>query len=237
MRRVAALAAGALVLAACETYGTEDTAPQEQGAEVEQSPEAEEDALDDDGVAPDGPLEAIGPPPDEIGVPVGFDPVIVEGEEAVVALTGMTVYRDGMELVVAVRWSPAEGPTQDGPPGGPMSPAGMEDRPTSEDELDDELLRVEVTYPDGSVASSVGHLLATAAGEEPEEPVLDPYQGSGDARSWDQQVWVHPLPAEGDGPLELTVAWPAFGIDEQQPLEVEVTDLEEASERVVVLWE
>lgn len=67
-------------------------------------------------------------------------------------------------------------------PGGPMDAFDTEERPEAEEDLPDQLLRFELVYPDGSTASSVDHLLATAAGSEPEEPALNPYSGTGDER-------------------------------------------------------
>jgi hypothetical protein len=107
--------------------------------------------------------------------------------------------------------------------------------PASEDELPDDLLRIELVHPDGAVTSSADDLLAAAI-EEPEGPTLQPYRGMGGETSWNQQLWAHPLPESGDQPLTFAVTWPAHGLDEQVELD-EADDLDEASDRVAVLWE
>lgn len=186
--------------------------------------------------APDG-ITAVGPPSDEVGVPTAFTPVVFEGDEAAVALSGLTVYSEGVDLVLAVRWAsdPEEG--MQSRAGGPLSPDMSGDPPTSADDLPAGLLRVSVTYPDGSVASTTDQLLATVSGEEPTEPVLSPYAGMGDQTSWDEHLWAEPLPDGAEGTLEIAVAWPEYGIDDSAELEITGGDVADAAERVVTLWD
>jgi hypothetical protein len=187
--------------------------------------------------APDGDPNWSGPPSDQVGVPIGLQPTVVEGDDAVVALGGMTVYHDGMDLTVGIRWEPNGGADSE-QPGGPMDAVGTDEPPESEDDLPDDLLRVELVYPDGATASSVDHLLATAGGSEPEEPALNPYTGVGDEHSWDQSLWTWPLPEQGDGSMQLVIDWPAQGIDEEQlELDIDAERITEAAGQVVELWD
>lgn len=265
MRRTAtrgtAIVAGALALAACDAgdggdaggqdaaVDPSDDAPAGEAPAAEGDVEVEVEAPDGagpdpGGAAPAGDPDWSGPPSGQVGVPIGLRPVVVEGDDAVVSLAGMTVFRDGMDLTMGIHWDPDgeaasrdAGGATDGP-GGPMDAFGTDERPESEEDLPAELLRVELVHPDGSTASSVDHLLATAAGSEPEEPALNPYTGMGDASSWDQSLWTWPLPVEGDGPMELVVDWPAEGIDEEQiELDVDADTLDAAAGQVVELWD
>jgi hypothetical protein len=270
MRRIVtrgtAIVAGALALAACgegdeanegaqDTVvdGTEDAPTEDSPTEdapsadgdVEVEVEGPDGTTTDAGAAPsDGDPDWSGPPSDQVGVPIGLQPAVVEGDGAVVSLAGMTVYRDGVDLTLGVHWDPdgeedtpeAGGATDR--PGGPMDAVGTGEPPESEDDLPDDLLRVELVYPDGTTVSSVDHLLATAEGSDPEEPALNPYTGMGDERSWDQSLWSWPLPEGGDNSMELVVDWPAQGIDEERiELDIDADDITDATEQVVDLWD
>lgn len=237
------LLAGALAISACatddgtaaddavdETTAAVPTAGPEEGPGNEEVGEGERSP----GV-PEG-ITSVGPPSDEVGVPTTFTPVVFEGDEAAVALSGLTVYSEGVDLVLAVRWAPEQEEGTQSRSGGPLSPDMSGDPPTSAEDLPDRLLRVSVTYPDGSVASATDQLLATVSGEEPEEPVLSPYAGMGSQASWDEQLWAEPLPDSGDGTLEIAVEWPEYGIDDSAELEITGGDVSDAAEQVVTLW-
>lgn len=234
--------------------GSEDAPTEDAPSEdAEEAPSADGDvevegpdgnATNEGGATPDGDPNWSGPPSDQVGVPIGLQPTIVEGDDAVVALAGMTVYRDGLDLTMGIHWDPDGETASEQPggamdaPGGPMDVFGTDEPPESEEDLPDELLRVELVYPDGAAASSVDHLLATAAGSDAEEPALNPYTGMGDETSWDQSLWTWPLPEEGDGAMELVVDWPVQGIDEEQlELDVDAERITEAAGQVVELWD
>lgn len=239
MRRASLIAAMALVAAACEAEDPEPEAPpvEEPGTD---DTDAAEPAPDDPAAedrAESAEIEILGPPSDEIGIPVTFDPVVFEGEDAVVALAGMSVYGEGMEVHVAVRWDPeGEGHSPQAEPGGPLGVIDIEDPPASEEELPDELLRVELVHPDGSVASTGDALLALTAEQAPQEPVLETYSGMGDETSWDEQLWTYPLPEPGDASLQFGVRWPEQGIDERSAVDLDVEDIEAARDRVITPW-
>jgi hypothetical protein len=252
MTRAATLAAAALLLAACGngTDGLDDPAAQDPPPE-----EAPDDAPPDDAdgapeadASPDTPMGPgdvevndpwIGPPQDEIGADAAVVPLAVEGEDAVVAVRGMTVHTEGLTLEVAVRYDPdGDGPQPDDDPaaGGPMDLPVDEDG-TSPDELPDEVLRLEVTTPDGTiVATETDPMAMPEPGEEPDEPTLQPTMGTGDPLSWDQQLWLWPRPELADDGLEVTFDWPSQDID-GETVDVEVDGFDAAVDRVVTVWD
>lgn len=237
-----------LILAGCDTGeegdagdgatadGEVEVATPEEGDVPVEGPEG---GADGDGPAAGAQRASgwSGPPSDQIGAIVAVGPVLVEGDDAVVALVGLQVFGDGMDLSLAIRWDPAGDGAAD-PMGGPMDTLDTTTPPESEDGLPEELLRVELVYPNGSTASTIDHLLATAAGEAPEEPALNPYMGAGTQTAWDQQLWAWPLPNAAAEAIELIVDWPAQGIDsERVELTVTAAELVDASERAILLWE
>ncbi|GGI06560.1 hypothetical protein [Egicoccus halophilus] len=253
MRRAVLLAAaGTLVLAGCDTDDTTDTPTPTAGEEPDvggEPPASPDQGTPDEGVVveeegspgdtdpppgTDDETMALGPPSAEIGAPVAFEPAVVEAEDVVVALTSITMHREGADLEVQVRWDPDAGgrDLQQGP-GGPMDVTG-EEPPTSEDDIPDTVLRVALQHPDGRVAATVDDLLATAAGEQPEEPTLTGHQGMGDDESWEQHLWTSPAPDEGEEALVFTVRWPAYDLDEQVEVDVDLDDLQQAADRVLV---
>jgi hypothetical protein len=52
-------------------------------------------------------------------------------------------------------------------------------------------------------------------------------------RSWDGDLWVHPLPP--DGPVTFVASWPRYGITEIRA-DLDGTAIREAARQAVVLW-
>jgi hypothetical protein len=240
MRRASLIAAAVLAVTACEAEDPEpEASPAEEPAPDDTDPAepAPDDAAAEDPAEPPE-VETLGPPSDEIGIPVAVDPVVFDGADAVVALAGVSVYREGMEVHVAVRWDPeGEGRSPQAEPGGPLGAIDLEDPPASEEELPEELLRVELVHPDGSVASTVEALLARTPDQAPQEPVLETHSGMGDETSWDEQLWTYPRPEPGDATLQFDVRWPVQGIDERRDIDLTVEELDAAADRVITPWQ
>lgn len=170
----------------------------------------------------------VGPPENELGQPVDLDRVVAEGGDAVVALTDLTGYSTGALLEVSVRVDPAvaEGGAAPGAdPMGLIGPGGASDAAA------EDLLRIEVTYPDGSVASTVDD--PDDRGGEPEGPVLTRSTGQGTGTAWEYDLWLWPLP-EGDGALELALLWPEQGIETRE--DVDASALVSAAGESTELW-
>ncbi|MEW2518094.1 hypothetical protein [Actinacidiphila alni] len=62
---------------------------------------------------------------------------------------------------------------------------------------------------------------------------LQPNGGGGNHQSWDQNLWIAPLPP--DGPVLLVGSWPEAGVDEQRA-ELDGTAIRAAAVRAVELW-
>ena len=57
--------------------------------------------------------------------------------------------------------------------------------------------------------------------------------GGGSDRSWDGNLWVHPLPPEG--PVTFVVSWLEQGVAETG-VELDGAAIREAARRAVILW-
>lgn len=254
---VALIAASALLLVGCEVEDT-DLTDQLEEDELEEAPppppvDPDDPAADDDTTADDDPtldeevgvgeeppaIVAVGPPANELGAPVALDPVVFESDEVFVAISGMTLYSTGAVVELSLRYPPDGAGREAGDPEphpGPPMDIPIEDPPTDQDELPDDLLRLEIVYPDGRVASTVDHQLARADPDRsPGEPLLDPFQGFGDSESWDQQLWLQPAPEPGGEPLEVAVTWPEHDLEDERA-ELDAEQLAEASDRIIELW-
>jgi hypothetical protein len=254
---VALIAASALVLLGCGVEDTEDLGELEEN-EVEDIPppppvDPGDQAADDDITPDDDPaldeemgvdeqppaIVAVGPPANELGAPIALDPVVFASDEVFVAISGVALYSTGAVIELSLRYPPDGADRETGDPEprpGPPMDLPIEDPPTGEDDLPDDLLRLEIVYPDGRVASTVEHQLARADPDRsPEEPLLDAFQGFGDSESWDQQLWLQPAPEPGDEPLEVAVTWPEHDLEDERA-DLDAEQLADASERIVELW-
>jgi hypothetical protein len=57
--------------------------------------------------------------------------------------------------------------------------------------------------------------------------------GSGSDRTWDGNLWVHPLPPEG--PVTFVASWLEHGVAETRA-ELDGAPIREAAGRAVILW-
>ncbi|OMQ16530.1 hypothetical protein A7K94_0201860 [Modestobacter sp. VKM Ac-2676] len=174
--------------------------------------------------------EWSGPPEDEIGSVADVEPIIFEGDDAVVALTSMTVYSTGTEVDVVVHTRPdgGGGLSVDDPMGGMGQPPPVE----AGEQPPDDLLRIGVVYPDGDTASTLDDW--AGFGEEPTGPVLTRTMSFGGDTSYEYELWLWPLPDAGGESLEVAVQWPARGIDERGAIDPQRLDA--AADQVVRLW-
>lgn len=163
-----------------------------------------------------------GPPTTELGAYVPFEPVVIEGEHAAVAVTGMRVYRHGAQVDLAVHSHPNAINQKEGAR-----------------QLDD-VATLALVYPDGRTA---GRVDPTEPHTEPhpepspDDPVLRSSSGSQRGLAWRAEAWLWPLPDAGDEPLQLVVEWPEQGIDETRVLDGLNGDaITAAAERAVPLW-
>lgn len=240
--RVLLAGAALLLLVACD--GDDQGSAGDPDDEEAQDPDVEVVETAEDERPPEGREAApgpaanqpwTGPSDDEIGADVGFDPVLFDGQDAMVAVTGMTVYEQGADVRVSVRERPEtvdEQAVGDGPLG--IGPGPSSDAP---DPDDPEVLELVVTYPDGQTASTAaephGQQDLAAAGE-PGGPILISGMSQGTPGVWDYELWLWPLPEQGEDVLEITAEWPAEGIEGTQELDVDA--ITAASDRALQPW-
>ena len=156
----------------------------------------------------------MGPPQDELGVPVPVRVLLAHTSQVAVAVTELIAYTTGFELQVAIRWR------NDGDHSR-SARIGMAHPVSAGGPVPDDLFRFGVQFADGRRGSSLGTAnlptvtawrTAVAAGDPPPVPdlVLVPRGGGGGGRSYDQRYWAWPLPPPGT--LTLACEWPAAGI-------------------------
>lgn len=95
-------------------------------------------------------------------------------------------------------------------------------------------LRFGVEYADGRRAAMGQGLPLSFEGPQDEGMLwLLPRGGGGSELSWEQNLWISPLPP--DGPVTLVGSWPDVGVDEQRG-ELDGTAIRAAAARAVELW-
>ena len=173
------------------------------------------------------------PPKNEVGVAVGFDPIVFLGDKAAVALTGITVYSTGIQMHATAFTHPDEASDELGPSSNPMGRGAAAN--ADGDGLPDDLLRVAVSYPDGETAGTMDGGPSGDSSGEPDQRVLIRTASQGDQVIWNYQLWLWPRPEAGDGPLEFIAEWPDKGI-ELTRAELPLDDILSAVDSVVELW-
>jgi hypothetical protein len=96
-----------------------------------------------------------------------------------------------------------------------------------------DVLRLGVMYADGRrTATTAGHPFLDDDADAGRLVLLQD-GGGGDARRWDGDFWVHPLPPEG--PVTFVVSWPKRGVAENRG-ELDSAAIRAAAQRAVTLW-
>ena len=101
---------------------------------------------------------------------------------------------------------------------------------SSSDEPPEEFLRLGVVFSDGSSWSNIDFV---EFGEDRPGPTLEFLDGAGGAGSWTMNVWISPLPPDGE--LAFIAEWPVFGIAETRAT-IDAAELRRAADRVEELW-
>lgn len=172
------------------------------------------------------------PPGDELPALFAVSEVLGRGDDVVIALTGAHVYSDGVELLVdrhlrrgsrdAREWQLAQmdftghwGPATNGA----------------------ERLRWGLVLGDGERVFADGHFGVPEPGPTGGYTVRltgGGGSGAGEGYSMHEGLWLHPLPPEG--PLELVLQWPAFGVEESRVI-VDGGQLRALAASVRPLWD
>jgi hypothetical protein len=153
--------------------------------------------------------------------------MLIRTEQAAVAIGSVRAYPNGFEFILHTRLR-AEDETGYG--ADPLEPHGP---PLPGRQVPGEVLRLGVTYADGRrTATTAPHPL----GDDDTDPgrlVMLQGGSSGSPRTWDGDIWVHPLPP--DGPVTFVASWPKHGVTETRA-ELDGAAIREAAQRAVTLW-
>jgi hypothetical protein len=167
----------------------------------------------------------IAPPENELGVGVPLRRMLFRNDDLVIALLGLVVFSNGLELQVVIRRR--EIPTEPDP-----MQFHMHARRRRGNELAPEVFRFGIEYPDGRKATNVGFPYPFGP-DEPAGPVLMERGGGGGGKNWSWNYWLWPLPPPG--PLRVVIEWPAEGV-QLTDAELDGAVLAAAADDVDVLW-
>ena len=151
--------------------------------------------------------------------------VLARTGQVAVAIGSVRAYPNGFEVTLHTR---LRGEDETGPGrGDPLERHGWRRGSRAPDEG----LRLGVGYADGRrAAAPSGH---PRPGDDRGRLVVRQNGGGGSGRSWDGNLWVHPLPPEG--PVTFVVSWLEQGVAETG-VELDGAAIREAARRAVILW-
>jgi hypothetical protein len=151
------------------------------------------------------------PPENEFPAAVGLSVLLGRSDDAAVGLTQVEVFSTGFRFTLAVRVRREQPQFV---PGGLFMFIGSR-HPGAQVPIEDRLL-LGLEYSDGQRASTLTDARMQGPGALPdgEHLLLVPQGGGGGELSVDQGYWVSPLPP--DGPLDVVLAWPSFGMPESR---------------------
>jgi hypothetical protein len=144
------------------------------------------------------------PPVAEFPAVVPSGPLMLgQSERGAVAVTGISAYSAGFEIIVTARFRPGIG--------GPFGPG---DRITGGPEAAAarRSVRLGLQFADGTRVIGQDGGSGQSGDAEPAGPILRPFLVGGGPRSMFWRWWAWPLPPAG--PMEFVCEWPAFGIPE-----------------------
>jgi hypothetical protein len=162
--------------------------------------------------------EPLGPADTEIGCPVAVRLVLARSEQAAVVLNGITAYREGIELELAIRLRAY-------PPGGRHWAQAIHEGSAAGPDA----FRFAIELADGR-AAILGRLVGHA---HREHAVLVPRGASAQGRRFDGRYWLAPLPPPGR--IVVVCAWPAAGIEDSR-VAIDAAPILDAASRSELLW-
>ena len=158
---------------------------------------------------------------------VSAEVMLIRTEEVAVAIGSVRAYPNGFELTLHTRLRHED---ETGP--GSADPLEQHGRWRGRREPGD-VLRLGVMYADGRrTATTAGHPFFDEDADA-DRLVLLQGGGGGDARRWDGDFWVYPLPPEG--PVTFVASWPKHAVAETS-VELGGAAIRAAAQRAVILW-
>jgi hypothetical protein len=173
----------------------------------------------------------MSPPENEFPAGVGLSVLLGRTDDVAVGLSHVEAFSTGFRFTLAVR---VRQPRPQLTRGGLFMLISSHVHPGIDVPLPDRLL-LGIEYPDGRRASNLTDLRMQGPGTEPDRDqlVLVQQGGGGGETSVDQSYWVAPLPPQG--PVNVVLAWPGFGIQESRTaLDAEAIRAAAAHSRI--LW-
>ena len=158
--------------------------------------------------------------------PMSF--VLARTADVAVAVWGVTAFDAGFELVVASLTRRRHMDLHRG------NQFELLRRASADGVLPDELLRIGITFADGTKVTNVAGDPFAGGVDAPPARVLMPGGGSGSTRRSTQTYWCWPLPPAG--PLTFVCEWPEHGIPLTEHT-VDAAPILEASTRALRLWD
>ena len=157
---------------------------------------------------------------------VAVELVLAHNDRAAVVISGLRAYRTGFELTLAAI---LRTPSRDF-----RAPDAMQLRPRPGDQPDPGFLRFGLRFADGRATANLPRPHPPALDDPATTgPVLLQHSGGGDARRYDLNQWVWPLPPPG--PLTFVCEWPKWGIAETA-VEIDAQVILDAAARSYDLW-
>ena len=150
--------------------------------------------------------------------------MLIRTEQVAVAVGGVRAYPNGLEFTLHVRM---QGRDETEP--GLHDPL---DRHRQRGQTSDEVLRLGLMFADGRRTATTARY-SQPDEADPERLILRQGSSSGNARRWDGEFWMHPLPPRG--PVTFVASWPRYGVSETRA-ELDGTAIREAAQRAVILW-
>jgi hypothetical protein len=152
--------------------------------------------------------------------------MLVRTGQAALTIGSIRAYPNGFEFTAHVR---VRGVNEDEPVW--HDPFDRHGRRGSQAASD--VLQLGVLYADGRRTATSARYSQPDEKADPGRLVLRHGGGGGNARRWDGEFWVHPLPP--DGPVTFVASWLEYGVDETRA-QLDGSAIREAAGRAVILW-
>jgi len=169
-------------------------------------------------------------PENEFPASVGVTALLGQTPDTAVGITQVEAFSTGFEFTLVVRVRQLRPSLARG---GLLMLLSPHQHLGTDIPVQDRLL-LGIEYPDGRRASTLNDIRLQMPGSVTDDDlVLVQHGGSGGERGANQTYWVSPLPP--DGPVDIVLAWPGFGLDETRTA-LDGASIRAAASRSRTLW-